>query len=212
VSTLQFRGCGIEAEPSSSHIAQLFDTSKSLAEAVGAFLLDGWERNQQLLAVATPAHWRLIADRLERRGCDVEEAIQRGRLVVLDAQATLRQIVRHESPNPARFTAVVGSLIYRLAAPPSTGLRIYGEMVDILAQDANFSAAYRLECLWNDLGASVPFTLFCGYTAVHFGDPRSAAALQAICGAHTHVRADSDDDLGAFLMSEARAPRSVSTF
>jgi hypothetical protein len=57
----------------------------------------------------------------------------------------------------------------------------------------------------------VPFTLFCGYSAVHFGDPRSAAALQAICRAHTHVRASSDDDLGAFLMSEARAPRTAST-
>ena len=45
----------------------------------------------------------------------------------------------------------------------SVKVRAYGEMVDVLWQNANQSAAIALEEMWTDLGAVYPFDLLCGY-------------------------------------------------
>jgi hypothetical protein len=202
----------VRGNVASRHIVQLFDTSESLADTVAEFLHEGWERGEQLLVVVTPAHWRLMITRLASRGCPVQEATDSGRLVVSDAERMLKKIMRNDVLDPPRFEAVVGALVNQLASPPARGLRIYGEMVNILARDANFDGAYALERLWNQLGERVPLTLFCGYAAAHFGDPRAAQVVQAICNAHTHVRSKSEDDLGAFLVARAQASGGTSSF
>jgi hypothetical protein len=127
---------------------------------------------------------------------------------VLDAHDTLGQITRANVPDGPCFRNTISSIVRRLATSPAAGLRIYGEMVDILAESGHFDGARRLEELWNELGAEVPFALFCGYASAHFGDPRSAGALHAICRAHTHVHSKSEDDLGTFLVSQAAAHQS----
>ena len=54
---------------------------------------------------------------------------------------------------------------------------------------------------WNDLGARCSFTLLCGYGAAHFASPSAGRALDAICRAHSRVRADAADPLGAWLIA-----------
>lgn len=76
-------------------------------------------------------------------------------------------------------------------------------MVDVLAAEGEFSAALELEEIWNELGALQQFTLFCGYSAVHFGNPVTSAALRSICDAHSHVQSNSQDMLATFLVSAA---------
>jgi hypothetical protein len=58
----------------------------------------------------------------------------------------------------------------------------------------------QLESLFDELRAREPFTLFCGFSAVHFGDPRTADALRRVCRAHSRVRANPFDPLGAYLL------------
>jgi hypothetical protein len=49
----------------------------------------------------------------------------------------------------------------------------------------------------------VPFDLLCGYSAVNFGNPRSADALRRIGAAHGHLRANRRDLLATFLLRTA---------
>src|SRR6187200_1127541 len=116
---------------SSEHHVELFDSSKSLAETVAAYLLAGFHRGEPLLVVATPQHRELLGRRLEEGGLNVREAILANRLVMLDAVHTLDKFMRHDTPNAVAFDEVVGTLVERL----SDGNRvcIYGEIVDILA-------------------------------------------------------------------------------
>jgi hypothetical protein len=189
----------------SEHHLQLFDSSKSLAETVAAFLMAGFNRGEPLLVVATPEHRELLTRKLEEAGLNTREAAVASRLIVLDASQTLDKFMRQDAPNAAAFDEVVGSLVARLA----NGRRvcIYGEMVDVLAARGNLKAAHQLEELWNDLGRRESYTLFCGYASGHFGDPKSARALQDICEAHSHLHRKKDDLLAEFLLDQRAGTR-----
>jgi hypothetical protein len=188
------------AAAATEHIVQLFDTPDSLANVVSAFLNDGWARGDSLLVAAKPAHWTKTADRLQRRGCPVTQATREGRLTVLDAATTLARITRFGAIDRQLFFDHIGSLVGRLVSESRNGVRIYGEMVELLAEEGDLRGAQQLEHLWNELGERQAFTLLCGYTAAHFADNRTLPALKAICAAHTRVQKNTSDLLGNWLV------------
>jgi len=196
----------VRGHGASEHFVQLFDDTDSRGHAVGGFLYQGWRQGQALLVVARPHEWATTLKQLISLGCDVPEATAAGRLVALDAATTLATFSENGLPRRDRYQERIGSLVRRLAAEHPAGLSIYGEMVDILAAQGDYTAAEQLEGLWNELGAECPFTLLCGYTSAHFADARTATALEAICGSHTHVTANPTDLLGSWLLS-GRQPR-----
>jgi hypothetical protein len=185
----------------SQHFVQLFDESASLSDAVADFVAEGLTGADRVLLAMTYDHWLETKATLVGRGVNVEAAVYSGRLVVRDASATMRHFVRKGRPQQALFDNSVGMLVSTLASYGP--LRIYGEMVDVLAAEGDLSAALELEQVWNDLGERQPFTLFCGYSAVNFGNPMTAPVLRSICRAHSHVVSDSRDALATFLLSEA---------
>ncbi len=111
----------------------------------------------------------------------------------------LAAFMRDGLPDSVLFQRSVGKLVQDLAKP-GTILRIYGEMVELLAEEGNFCAARRLEELWNELAARYSFTLLCGYSAAHFTTPLARAALAGICDAHTHVQRSAMDSLAEWLI------------
>lgn len=188
------------AETASEHVVQLFDSSRSLADSVSTFLINGLERGENVLLVVMPEHRELLTRRLDEAGWMVRRLIAANRLVILDAGQTLDKFMRHDTPNPVAFDEVVGSLVHRLSA--GKRLWIYGEMVDVLVARGNHRGAQQLEAIWNGLGTRECFSLFCGYASGHFGDPRTAKALAGICAAHDHVHRKSSDILAEFLLNQ----------
>jgi hypothetical protein len=183
---------------SSEHHLQLFDSSKSLAESVSGFLMEGFRRGENMLVVATPEHRELLTRRLEEAGLNIREATRANRLVMLDAAQTLDKFMRQDVPNPIAFDEVVGTLVGQLSN--DRRVCIYGEMVDVLAARGKYRAAHQLEELWNTLGRREWFNLFCGYASGHFGDPKAAKMLAEICDAHSHLHRKKDDLLAEFLL------------
>jgi hypothetical protein len=182
------------------HLVQLFDSEESLAETVADFLAEGLLRSDTILVVMDEERWYSVAMRLSARGLPLDEALRFGHLTVCSAEATLKKFMRNGRPEPRLFAESVGQLVTRLGA--FRRLRIYGEMVNVLAAQSEFAAAHELEELWNELGKRNEFTLFCGYSSVHFGDPRNADVLRRICASHTQVRSCSNDVLGSYLVRE----------
>jgi hypothetical protein len=183
------------------HRVQLFDTFESRVECVSAFLNKGFAANDVMLVVATGRHWPAIEQRLVTDGQPVPAALADWRLNVFDADHLLTSLMRQGRPNPAAFDDIIGGLVTGLAAM-GRRVRIYGEMVDLLARESDLAGARMLEGLWNGLGARVPFILLCGYESPHFGDARSAADLRAICDQHTSVHVAPPDELGVFLIAQ----------
>ncbi len=182
----------------SEHAVQLFDGQDSLTDSVAVFIRDGLQAGDRLLVAMTRQNWDATACRLRGQGLDTSKAMAAGCLTVLDAAATLATFMCNGRPDRERFEGSVGALVHALS--DGGRLRIYGEMVNLLATEGEFRAALELEELWNELGKREPFLLLCGYASVNFGDPKFTDALRMTCRAHSSVRANPRDVLATFLM------------
>jgi hypothetical protein len=186
----------------SEHTVQLFDVPESLGESVAAFLHEGLLEGAPLLVVARPANLRSIGDALTQRGLSMPALIEDQSLVVLDAHTTLNSFMRNGAPHPPLFDASVASVVGRFARGTSARLRVYGEMVDILAEEGNYRGAEELEELWNALGTMYSFSLLCGYASAHFAAPDAGDSLQHICHRHTRVHQNHVDLLANWLLRD----------
>ena len=166
---------------------QFYDDQAMLARTVVDFLAPGLAAQQSAVVVATPSHMAAFQARLAVKGFDVERAQASGRLVMMDAEESLGDLMVDGWPDRGRFLAAVPALVERAAAHAVDGqVRIYGEMVDVLWHRGKKTAALRLEQMWCDLQQSMPsFSLLCGYAFSHFHD--ESGVLDILCGPHTHV-------------------------
>jgi hypothetical protein len=177
---------------------QLFDAPRSLADAVSHYLIEGRASGQHLLVIARASHWQLIRAYLERRGFLVEDASEY--LTVIDARKVRARMMRRGVLDPARMEETLGGMITELSAAQG-GLRAYGEIVELFAEEGNFEQACALEDYWNHLQQNRGFMLLCGYSAAHFADPRNSRHLREVCGRHTAVKSQPADSLGTWLMT-----------
>ena len=168
------------------------------------FLAEGWAAGDSLLVVAKPTHLILIADYLRIKGCQIEpQGDDERRAFFIDATSVLRRLRRRGVFLPDAATQVITELLDQ-AARPGRELRVYGEIVELLAEEGNFDAACQLEDAWNDVLSFRPLRLLCGYSAAHFADPRQRQALRDVCRRHTRAETHSADTLGTWLMSANR--------
>ena len=77
---------------------------------------------------------------------------------------------------------------------------MYGEMVDILAEEGNFAAVDDLETLWSELGTRLPLTLLCGYASAHFAAPGANGLMRRVCDLHQRVERREHDVLANWLL------------
>lgn len=172
----------------SAHAVQVYEHVDELAESVTAFLAEGFAAAEPALVVATRDHLGSMVERLERAGWDTPRVEAEGLLVVADADATLRSIMRDGRPSAIAFEAVIGTLLDELAPrSPERGLRVFGEMVNILHEQGQTDAALELEELWNGICATRSFSLLCGYRLDLFDLESQRSPLPEVCRLHSHV-------------------------
>ena len=126
-------------------------------------------------------------------------------MIVCDAATTLGRLMRAGLPDPVLFDRTCADLVRRLALESNGQLHVYGEMVDILAEEGNYQALEGLEGLWNDLAATESFKLLCGYSSSHFAAPKGSDRLRAVCHHHTRVHRNNEDLLANWLLDTAAA-------
>lgn len=185
-----------------SHFVQFFDSNESRHDAVAGFLSEGHRRGAPLVVIARPSNLAPILERLEGSVGALQAHIADGRVIALDAIATLTRISRNGSPDASHFEDRLASVFTHT----SRHGRIYafGEMVDILAERGEFHDAIRLERLWNGLFARIDLTFLCGYAAAHFVSHGAQEALRQVCTAHATIRVESQDPLAAWLLQQAQ--------
>lgn len=185
-----------------THCVRLFDTSASLGRHVSSYVAAGLDGGEGVLVVIRPENWIVTADRLAEHSVDVPAVVAAGQLTVIDAHELLARIAPQGRLDSRAFATSAGRCITDLASQWSR-LRVYGEMVDILAGAGDFAGAEQLEGFWTDLSREVAFSLLCGYWAIHFGGDRSDAALERICAAHAAADADPVDSLSRWLVNRS---------
>jgi PAS domain S-box-containing protein len=151
------------------HFVHFFEDDQRLVGAVTDFLSRGLNSGQSVVVIATEPHRLAIGACLAGLGYDVDEVLRQDRMAFVDAREALSRFMAGGIPDEALFHATVGTLIEaRLRGSGPGGLRVYGEMVDVLWKDGLPEAAIRLEELWRDLTARHRFALLCAYTMGNF--------------------------------------------
>ena len=166
------------------HALHLYDDDTSLATTVATFLGPGFAANDAIIAIGTRAHVAAIEQRLRSEGHDVELALKSGRYLVMDAQSVIPGLLRNGLPTRESFADVIGRHIERLAQRHGN-IRAFGEIVSLLWRDGKYTAAMRLEDLWNETLGYQPLALVCGYAARAVGAEDGADAKRI---ARTHTR------------------------
>jgi signal transduction histidine kinase/ActR/RegA family two-component response regulator len=174
------------------HVVQFYEDDASVCESGARYLREGLEGGEGALVVAGEKHRRGIAAALDASGLDVEGARSRGELTELDAQETLSLFLhgdlRRGYPDEGDFRRIMGRIVDRLGdGRGRSGLRIYGQMADLLAGNGNELATARLEELWIDLSRTHRFKRYCGYSLTSFHRAEDGEFFRRICSLHTRV-------------------------
>lgn len=184
--------------PARSHAVQFYEDEAFLIESVYAFVSSGLRAGDQVLAIATTAHLSAVTARLHESGLDAAAAARSGQLLTIDAQDVLSVVMAADLPDLALFGAEVARAFSTLygaayrrersgAASKPIGIRIYGEVVDMLARSGNTTAALLVEELWNDLCQREAFALLCTYDLGNFSHTDDGEDHSRVCERHTHV-------------------------
>lgn len=185
------------------HWVQFYGSERELSEAVTEFLSEGLTTGVPALVIAGAEHWAAFRSALVANGIDVETDIAAGRLVVLDAHSVLTEILVDGSPQWERFVAKLVPLLERAIAAAEPGvdhIRAYGELVDILWSRGEHLAALALEDMWNELGRTHRFSLYCAYALGGFY--KQTGDTEAVRQRHSGVRGKLE---GAALAEEIRS-------
>jgi hypothetical protein len=168
------------------HLVELYENDESLSRRVSHYLREGLRRDEAVVAIATRPHRISFTEQLARDEVDVDAMLARRQLIVLDAEETLHRFMIGDHPDPARFQEALRATLDGAPAA-SRGLRLYGEMVDVLWRDGNVSGALHLEHLWHQLLHRRELPLLCAYRIDILDRANHHDAFQSVLAIHSHL-------------------------
>ena len=181
------------AHEPSDHVVQFYEKDSFLLDELSRFVGTALGAGDAAVVIATKAHRDGLSHRLKSRGFDTVKAARRDRYILLDAAETLSKFMVNGEPDAERFAGVVGPLLARAKAAgegENPKVVAFGEMVALLWADGKPDAAIKLEQLWNDLGKTYTFTLWCGYPLAYFSQREHSEPFSKICAEHSAVVPD----------------------
>ncbi|MDQ1461880.1 MAG: hypothetical protein QOI08_3364 [Actinomycetota bacterium] len=168
------------------HVVSFYGGDAELIDALTGFFVEGLEDGGAAIVVATDDHRRALESALTRSGFSLDELRSSGRYQAFDAREMLTRFMRDGAPDRHAFGRVVSPVIAR-AGHADRPVRIFGEMVAVLWDDDNVTAAIDLEAMWNDLHGQHPFTLHCAYPLSALDGATVLGDAKRVCDAHSHV-------------------------
>ena len=166
---------------SRDHAVAFFPDSNFIVNEVTSFVADGLLHGEHVIVLATHAHWNLIAARLESDGVDYGRASHEQRLVFIEADQILDDVMVDGKVQIDRLQRVLEPLI-----TPGAQTRIYGELVSLVAERGDIDSAVAIERLGCDLSHTHNVLVLCGYRS-HPRRPLSAVDVARISEAHDRV-------------------------
>jgi hypothetical protein len=177
-----------------AHLLQFADIDENqVARNVAQFLFDGVVNGEPCMVMATEAHLHAFRDALLILDKDLD-LTDRQTFCFLNAQDVLDALLLDGAVNAARFDQVIGSAVRELSRSNSRKTRGFGEMVGLLWSKPNFSAAIRLEHLFNRLlSQETLLRIFCYYPIDVFGSDFDSGILDPLLCTHTHLLSGAGD-------------------
>jgi signal transduction histidine kinase len=140
-------------------------------------------------ALVTREHGNALRAELLRRAVDVNGAIGRGQLAILDADAVFDAAWMRPGLNADVIAAAVRTPVAAIIERYGTCV-VFGELVDLFARQGDRDGAVALERWWNQQLTQYSIDLACGYSLSSFTDAASTAQFMHVCDEHGEVGID----------------------
>ena len=167
------------------HVVQFYEGDAVLVQTLTGFVSGALDRGDTAVVIATQRHQQMLEESLNGSGIDVAVAKAQERIMLLDAEATLRLLLRNGWPDDEQFGIVVKDLLSR-GKRRARNVRIFGEMVALLWARGARGATIRLEHLWENVCTAEGFPVLCAYPNGALAQ-NSSQSMREICAAHSRV-------------------------
>jgi hypothetical protein len=171
-----------------NHIVQLYQDQDFLNRAVCRFAGAALANGEGIILVPTLTHWKAIRARLEAEAVDVDAALARGQLTVVDADEFLPRFMRDAMPDSPVFLGLAANVIEQARAGGRyKAVRWWGEMVDVLWERGDVAASMNLEDLFDQLAKKHDIAIFCSFLMDNFDGEVHARMLPRLGTNHSHL-------------------------
>jgi hypothetical protein len=169
------------------HFVQFYESDTFLVHSIADYVSSGLKAGETCIVAATDKHLKMLESVLSQ-----DESLDGLRdtdgFITVDAREALSGIMSGDMPDEHRFRDLVEPLLIK-ASKRGGGIRIFGELVQILADDGNSEASLQLEALWNRLRTDYEFALYCAYSTKRFASIPQRHRVH-ICDEHAVVIPD----------------------
>jgi hypothetical protein len=170
------------------HIVQLYQDQEFLNRAVCRFAAGAISNGEGIILVPTAAHWDAFRPRFEDEGVDVDAALRRGQLTVVDADELLPQFMRDAMPDSPVFLGLAADVIGRARSGDRyPRVRWWGEMVNVLWERGDVGASMDLEDQFDRLAREHEIAIFCSFVMDNFNGEVHARMLPRLGQNHSHL-------------------------
>ena len=167
------------------HLVQFYDDDAVVLDSAVRFLGRGLASGGACIVVATREHRIQLEAGLRASGFALDEAIERGQYVSLDAPSLLARLMVGGALDLSKVEQIVWPIIEeaKLRYP-----RVYafGEMVALLSEAGAHEDALVLEKLWDELAGPHQLSVFCAYPRRIFRVDEHDV-VERICAHHSQV-------------------------
>jgi DNA-binding NarL/FixJ family response regulator len=177
-------------KPPHRHEVQFYSDDAVFQDSFARFIAAALKVGNAAIVVATKSHLDGLLDSLKAKSVDVDDAIQQGTYISLDAAETLSAIMVDGLPDPVRFFDGISGLIEaasKAAMAEHPRVAFCGERVGMLWAEGKTDAAIRLEQLCNDLAKAHDVDILCAYPLSSFHGEEDERVFQGICAEHSAV-------------------------
>jgi MEDS: MEthanogen/methylotroph, DcmR Sensory domain len=182
--------CSPSRQPEScpAHLVQFYEPDFFPARSIAEYVRSGTEAEESSLIVTTPDHTGMIKECLKAGGVEANALERAGLLTCLNAESTKADLLGSGPLCEKSIHDVFGrALMHATKSSPNRRMRVFGEIVSLLAEDGDYDACVELEGHWNRLAAQHSFRLYCSYSLACFVDESSAQTMCDVCDLHSEM-------------------------
>jgi two-component system, cell cycle response regulator DivK len=147
------------------HVVRFYDRDDELCQTLAEFVTEGVRRGERIVLLVTPAHWASIRELLVWCDIDFDAVMRDEQVIVVDAHHVLSEIVHLGSIDTQRFKSLLDDTL----APVQPPLRVFGEVVSLIAARGQLDAAIEIEELGHALAHGTQSSVLCAYDRLHLG-------------------------------------------
>ena len=177
-------GRGVLAvHPGTPHVVSFYDDRTTLERCIVHYAIEGLHADDTVVLIVATSSIQTVRDAIAAHGFEVDDLARRGRLVLFDADATLKSVTTQNGIDWPAVRALAGRLVGDAKA---TGrpMRLFGEMVAILWQRGDVQQAMDLERLWHERAHEHGFDVLCAYPPMVTTVPMASGQINTMCALH----------------------------